>query len=281
LFCFARCFLTLPKFQPSSAVSPALQNIQPNPKTTITTNQNPKKKVALLDEDEQLPFMHTVHRAKIVWTVIFDGAIGEANLVRSLGGGTVNAAVLTPARAPAPTRKTRPKKSNQSNNTNQHHTSKKHPKKNNKPKQNHKKTNKTINQNQVIKYNTSFQDAAAGRLPKNGELSLRIRREAAGPASDARLAKALASLGNACQVCFLLFSKARGVVCGPETRLTNPSPLLQTHHARAKNRIKNKNIGLPRRRLGRENGPVAPAAGPAGADAADAALHAAGAYSAE
>jgi len=85
-----------------------------------------------LDEDEPLVYMHTVHRAKIVWTVVFDGVIGEANL--------------------------------------------------------------------VIKYNTTFADAVAGAFPKNGEFSLRIRREVAGPESERRMAKALTVVANACQV---------------------------------------------------------------------------------
>jgi hypothetical protein len=33
--------------------------------------------VARLSEDEALPFMHEVHRAKIVWTVVFKGVVGE------------------------------------------------------------------------------------------------------------------------------------------------------------------------------------------------------------
>eukprot|EP00775_Hariotina_reticulata_P011578 gene11578-11722_t len=68
-------------------------------------------KMTRLDADELLPFMHDVYRAKIMWTVVFEGVIGEANL--------------------------------------------------------------------VIKYNTSFDDAVSGRDPKNGEVSLRIRREVA------------------------------------------------------------------------------------------------------
>ena len=75
--------------------------------------------------------MHTVHRAKIVWTVVFAGAVGEANL--------------------------------------------------------------------VIKYNTTFADAAAGRFPKNGELSLRIRREAAEQSGEAALRRALDAVARAAQ----------------------------------------------------------------------------------
>uniref|UniRef100_A0A383VYB7 Uncharacterized protein n=1 Tax=Tetradesmus obliquus TaxID=3088 RepID=A0A383VYB7_TETOB len=94
--------------------------------------------VARLDENEALPFMHEVHRAKIVWTVVFKGVVGEANL--------------------------------------------------------------------VIKYNTTFEDAVAGRLPKNGELSLRIRREVAeatgtkGEDATKRLYAALDAIGDAMQV---------------------------------------------------------------------------------
>ncbi|KAF6265402.1 hypothetical protein COO60DRAFT_1697717 [Scenedesmus sp. NREL 46B-D3] len=94
--------------------------------------------VARLDENEELPFMHEVHRAKVVWTVVFKGVVGEANL--------------------------------------------------------------------VIKYNTSFEDAVAGRMPKNGELSLRIRREVAeatgtkGEDAKQRLYAALDAIGDAMQV---------------------------------------------------------------------------------
>lgn len=35
----------------------------------------------MLNAWEALPFMHTVWRAKIVWAVVFEGVIGEANLV--------------------------------------------------------------------------------------------------------------------------------------------------------------------------------------------------------
>jgi hypothetical protein len=37
--------------------------------------------VALLDPHETLPFMHAVHRAKIVWAVDYKGVRGEVNLV--------------------------------------------------------------------------------------------------------------------------------------------------------------------------------------------------------
>jgi hypothetical protein len=67
--------------------------------------------VSRIGEDQPLLFMHDVHRAKVVWTVLFNGVVGEANL--------------------------------------------------------------------VIKYNTTFQDAVAGHKPKNGEVSLRIRRDVA------------------------------------------------------------------------------------------------------
>ncbi|KAF8066344.1 hypothetical protein HT031_002668 [Scenedesmus sp. PABB004] len=131
--------------------------------------------IARLDPDEPLPFMHTVragagaaeacrpagpgappaaaaaaggdarrprctaqvHRAKIVWAVVFRGVVGEANL--------------------------------------------------------------------VIKYNTTFDDAVAGVRPKNGELSLRIRREVAeatgttGAEGQQRLYDALAAVGAAMQ----------------------------------------------------------------------------------
>jgi hypothetical protein len=95
-------------------------------------------KVSGLAEDEPLPFMHEVYRAKIVWTVVFKGVIGEANL--------------------------------------------------------------------VIKYNTTFEDAVAGARPKNGEISLRIRRdvaEATGTTGDEgrqRLWAALDAVGSAMQV---------------------------------------------------------------------------------
>lgn len=36
--------------------------------------------VARLDENEALPFMHEVHRAKIVWTVVFKGVVGEVGV---------------------------------------------------------------------------------------------------------------------------------------------------------------------------------------------------------
>jgi hypothetical protein len=42
-----------------------------------TTNLLPWLQVARLGEDEPLLFMHEVYRAKIVWTVIFKGVIGE------------------------------------------------------------------------------------------------------------------------------------------------------------------------------------------------------------
>ncbi|KAI8474186.1 MAG: hypothetical protein J3K34DRAFT_143627 [Monoraphidium minutum] len=87
--------------------------------------------VALLEPEEPLQYMHTVWRSKTVWTVVFGGVVGEANL--------------------------------------------------------------------VIKYNTTFKDAVAGATPKNGELSLRIRREAAGPTSEDQMWRALDSLADACQ----------------------------------------------------------------------------------
>lgn len=92
--------------------------------------------VAFLDPDERLPFMHTVHRAKVVWTVVFEGVVGEVNL--------------------------------------------------------------------VVKYNTTFADAAAGRAPKNGEVSLRIRREdageeAEGEGGEGRLRRALDAVAYAAQ----------------------------------------------------------------------------------
>ena len=37
--------------------------------------------VAFLEPTEPLPYMHTVHRVKIVWAVDFEGVTGEANLV--------------------------------------------------------------------------------------------------------------------------------------------------------------------------------------------------------
>jgi hypothetical protein len=60
--------------------------------------------------------------------------------------------------------------------------------------------------NLVIKYNTTFEDAVAGRVPKNGELSLRIRREVAeatgtkGEDADKKLYAALDAIGDAMQV---------------------------------------------------------------------------------
>lgn len=38
--------------------------------------------VARLDDQEPLPFMHDVYRAKIMWTVVFNGVIGEASGIR-------------------------------------------------------------------------------------------------------------------------------------------------------------------------------------------------------
>jgi hypothetical protein len=35
--------------------------------------------VARLDEQEALLFMHQVYRAKIVWTVIYNGVVGEVS----------------------------------------------------------------------------------------------------------------------------------------------------------------------------------------------------------
>eukprot|EP00879_Flechtneria_rotunda_P001435 GHRR01001588.1.p1 GENE.GHRR01001588.1~~GHRR01001588.1.p1 ORF type:complete len:584 (+),score=186.17 GHRR01001588.1:15-1766(+) len=91
--------------------------------------------IAMLDEDEQLPFMHDVHRAKVVWTVVLRGVVGEANL--------------------------------------------------------------------VIKYNTTFEDAVAGVNPKNGEFSMRIRREVAeatGTTSKDKLYDGLDAIAYAMQV---------------------------------------------------------------------------------
>jgi hypothetical protein len=65
----------------------------------------------------------------------------------------------------------------------------------------------TMQANLVIKYNTTFEDAVAGRVPKNGELSLRIRREVAeatgtkGEDATRRLYAALDAIGDAMQVC--------------------------------------------------------------------------------
>lgn len=42
--------------------------------------------VAKLDPEEPLLFMHDVYRAKIVWTVLFNGVIGEVGMVRPTGG---------------------------------------------------------------------------------------------------------------------------------------------------------------------------------------------------
>lgn len=64
----------------------------------------------------------------------------------------------------------------------------------------------TLQANLVIKYNTSFQDAVAGASPKNGELSLRIRREVAeatgttGEEGKRKLYRALDVIGDAMQV---------------------------------------------------------------------------------
>ena len=33
--------------------------------------------ITMLDENEPLPFMHEVYRAKIVWTVVYKGVVGE------------------------------------------------------------------------------------------------------------------------------------------------------------------------------------------------------------
>jgi hypothetical protein len=53
--------------------------------------------------------------------------------------------------------------------------------------------------NLVIKYNTTFEDAVAGRSPKNGELSLRIRRNVAATTKD-DLHEGLMALAKSCQV---------------------------------------------------------------------------------
>ncbi len=53
---------------------------------------------------------------------------------------------------------------------------------------------------QVIKYNTTYQDALSGNSPKNGELSLRIRREKAGEVAEDALFSALNAVADACQV---------------------------------------------------------------------------------
>jgi hypothetical protein len=148
--------------------------------------------VAFLDEDEPLPFMHTVWRAKIVWAVVFDGVVGEANLVGALNRIEGAPAPLSSpgAALPGPTPLPR-----QSFALVQHipsplaswaHASALAP--------------LPPLHLQVIKYNTSFTDAVAGRVPKNGELSLRIRREVAGPESERRMAKALKAVAAACQV---------------------------------------------------------------------------------
>lgn len=58
----------------------------------------------------------------------------------------------------------------------------------------------------MIKYNTTFEDAVAGTSPKNGEISLRIRREVAeatgttGPEGTQLLWTAMDTIGNAMQV---------------------------------------------------------------------------------
>jgi hypothetical protein len=48
--------------------------------------------VARLDENEELPFMHEVHRAKIVWTVVFKGVVGEVGVALGFFVGGVAAA---------------------------------------------------------------------------------------------------------------------------------------------------------------------------------------------
>lgn len=40
--------------------------------------------VTMLDENEPLPFMHEVYRAKIVWTVVYKGVVGEVSSYRML-----------------------------------------------------------------------------------------------------------------------------------------------------------------------------------------------------
>ena len=61
------------------------QTLKPsNPQTPKHTPQSHPTQVAFLDALEPLPYMHTVHRAKIVWTVFFRGVRGEANLVRGI-----------------------------------------------------------------------------------------------------------------------------------------------------------------------------------------------------
>jgi predicted Zn-ribbon and HTH transcriptional regulator len=52
----------------------------------------------------------------------------------------------------------------------------------------------------VVKYNTTYDDAVAGARPKNAELSLRIRREAAGDIPEAELMRGLKAAADACQV---------------------------------------------------------------------------------
>jgi hypothetical protein len=52
---------------------------------------------------------------------------------------------------------------------------------------------------QVIKHNTTYDDALRGRSPKNGEVSLRIRREAAGRVSEQELRRGLEAVACACQ----------------------------------------------------------------------------------
>ena len=51
----------------------------------------------------------------------------------------------------------------------------------------------------MIKYNTTFEDAVAGRSPKNGEFSMRIRRKVAATTPEA-LHEGLMALARSCQV---------------------------------------------------------------------------------
>jgi hypothetical protein len=59
-------------------------------------SHTPIRQVAYLDENEALPFMHTVWRAKIVWAVVFEGVVGEANLVSCCAWGAGAAGSFTP-----------------------------------------------------------------------------------------------------------------------------------------------------------------------------------------
>jgi hypothetical protein len=126
--------------------------------------------VAFLDPGETLPFLHTVHRAKVVWKVMFRGVVGEANLVGggqgpgagAGGGGGGRQGFLAPGSYYSTALCTIPT-----------------------PQGLRPRRIACPPSRQVIKYNTTERDALDGARPKNGEISLRIR-WARGPRAGAR-----------------------------------------------------------------------------------------------